>query len=1524
MRGFKKYFSVFLALALVMTSFVGIPAKKVSADTTDKTVVQSKTYDFTKLTSKTLAAGTTDFEGFSGSINAVAGSNTYINLSKDPTKYCLEFVVNATWSAEFVSTHGNKCKGLVVEGNGKRYGVADKEDLTLSDMPAGTYKITGLSVAETLYKSDGTQNAKETTANNGYLSTIKFTIKASTTPAALEGLKATANDGFVTLDWTASKDATHYKVSVSGSDGTVVGSSDNVEGTTFNTQTAGISLTNDTEYTFTVTPMNAAGAGTAATVNATPKAPTEKPGSFTLSVDAKNGKAVLNWTASDYAKTYDVYVNGAKNKSGLTGTDCTVEGLTNGTEYTFVVKAVNNNGETASNEVKATPEEQESNLEITECKGWLESAYVEWTNSIEVDGYNVYVKPVGGSYTKIDKELTRYYGTYYRADAVGLAKGNYQMKVAAVVGGEETDFVETEVLTVNAHIREGFAFDKNSAHYNADGVGAYKNDGTLKDGAQVIYIDDNNKDTVKFIVMVSGKSTECTGLGEILAAREKNNSETTPLAIRMIGKVTSPAGKNSNGYMQIKATTNITFEGVGSDATAYEWSFLLRDTNSIEVRNLAVMNFYDDGISLDTDNFNDWIHNCDIYYGQDRGGDQKKGDGSLDVKIGSDYCTFSYNHFWDSGKCSLCGMKDDNNKGYHMTYYGNWFDHADSRMPRVRGDQVHVYNNYYDGVSKYGAGACTGSSVFVENNVFRNTKYAVLISEQGSDVDAGGIFSGEEGGIIKIYNNKIIEGKQTHPIVTYQQNKTDFDAYEVSSRDEIVPDSVKTKKGGTSYSNFDTDSKMYAYNPLDTEDVVSMVTTYAGRIEGGDLQHKFNDETDDSNYDVITELRDEIEAYTSALVKAYTTGGQTYPPTEGSVPKVQTQVEFSVTDGDGNALSGMDLAVIDGSGKIVANWESDGNSHIVKRLPAGNYTLKMTGVPYGYRAAEGSSTFTVADKAELQKVSKKFEITPVKGKIAVKNLEFNRKAVAGVIFEIKDAKGNVVDTITTDSDGNAVSKELDIAVFNNGVYASDIVYTLEAVSVPEDYTVTVVSKSITIKYTGSAPAELVATAEVTAKSKTEAPLVEHSITVTADSNGKASASPEKAVKGDLVTLTAVPNDKYRFKEWKVTKGGITLSDSETAAFTMPDEDVAVQAVFEAIPGEKIILNPSDMTAGDITANKIQSGFVITANNGMSSGKPSGNVVVEESEKTLDNGVTVTKRINLKGSPKTNQRSIKITTAGASTITIYAMNTSAATSARKVCVKDKDAKNVVGSNSKELPAGGTEPVKAVFSVDAAGDYYIGSDSSTIYIYYIEVTNAIPAKESGAETSKYSIIIADDENGTVTASAAQAEEGATVTLTATPKSGYKFDRWNVTAGGAAVAVNNNSFTMPASNVIVQAVFTKTIPVTTEYSIAIAKSSNGTVTASASKAEAGVKVTLTATPQSGYKFTGWKVTTGAVEIKVGSDGSFTMPASDVTVEAFFEKEVEKPTDPTTWILGNVTRIPRHELPQTLDFSDFLPLFT
>ncbi len=92
---------------------------------------------------------------------------------------------------------------------------------------------------------------------------------------------------------------------------------------------------------------------------------------------------------------------------------------------------------------KAVEEEQGGSLSgtlaITEAKGWYESAYVKFTPVSGATAYNVYVK--GGqysTYTKIDNELVRNYGTFGRADAVGLKAGNYSMKVVAVRDGVET------------------------------------------------------------------------------------------------------------------------------------------------------------------------------------------------------------------------------------------------------------------------------------------------------------------------------------------------------------------------------------------------------------------------------------------------------------------------------------------------------------------------------------------------------------------------------------------------------------------------------------------------------------------------------------------------------------------------------------------------------------------------------------------------------------------------------------------------------------------------------------------------------------------------------------------------------------------------------------------------------------------------------------------------------------------------------------------------------------------------------
>ena len=74
-----------------------------------------------------------------------------------------------------------------------------------------------------------------------------------------------------------------------------------------------------------------------------------------------------------------------------------------------------------------------------------------------------------------------------------------------------------------------------------------------------------------------------------------------------------------------------------------------------------------DNVSLQQDCQNVWVHNCDMFYGEAGGdADQKKGDGALDCKK-STYVTFSYNHFWDSGKCNLLGLSEGTTSGLYIT-----------------------------------------------------------------------------------------------------------------------------------------------------------------------------------------------------------------------------------------------------------------------------------------------------------------------------------------------------------------------------------------------------------------------------------------------------------------------------------------------------------------------------------------------------------------------------------------------------------------------------------------------------------------------------------------------------------------------------------------------------------------------------------------------------------------------------------------------------------------------------------------
>ena len=566
-------------------------------------------------------------------------------------------------------------------------------------------------------------------------------------------------------------------------------------------------------------------------------------------------------------------------------------------------------------------------IQITEAKGWQESAYLKWAPFEGASSYNVYVDD-----KKIDAQLIRQYASYYRADVLGLKAGTYSVKVVPVnaEGTEITGANTASNLVVKSFNREGFA------HFKYDGVGAYNNDGTLKAGAKVLYITAKTAKTVSTTVN-TGKSETITGLQSIIDAYSKGKDK-TPIAFRIIGKVSlsdlDHISSSAEGLQVKGAKMNMTFEGVGDDATVYGFGFLLREAVSVEFRNFAIMRCLDDAMSLDTKNSHVWIHNMDLFYGKKgSAADQAKGDGTVDIKGDSKYVTVAYNRFWDNGKASMCGMKSETGENW-ITYHHNWFDHSDSRMARVRTMSVHMYNNYYQHNDVYGIGATKGSSVFMESNYFDGVKRPIMSSKQGTDAMGDGTFSGEDGGLIKAYGNVFANKPDNFSYIPYAENNTSFDAYEVSAPSEQVPSSVKTLVGGTSYNNFDTNSSlMYAYAADKAEDVPAIVEGFygAGRLNHGDIDFVIPDETVVTNghqqpWPALASL---LDAYTSGVVKVFgesnatgeggstggTEGGSTVTPIEGTVLVTFTgsKPSSSIVTVSGNYTTNKGTATIDGT-----------------------------------------------------------------------------------------------------------------------------------------------------------------------------------------------------------------------------------------------------------------------------------------------------------------------------------------------------------------------------------------------------------------------------------------------------------------------------------------------------------------------------------------------------------------------------------------------------------------------------------
>ena len=122
----------------------------------------------------------------------------------------------------------------------------------------------------------------------------------------------------------------------------------------------------------------------------------------------------------------------------------------------------------------------------------------------------------------------------------------------------------------------------------------------------------------------------------------------------------------------------------------------------------------------------------------------------------------------------------------------------------------------------------------------------------------------------------------------------------------------------------------------------------------------------------------------------------------------------------------------------------------------------------------------------------------------------------------------------------------------------------------------------------------------------------------------------------------------------------------------------------------------------------------------------------------------------------------------------------------------------------------------------------------------------------EPTMYSVDVRIDGCGEASASPVSASAGTEIVLSATPQTGYHFKEWRVVDG--SITIVGNKFTMPASNVVIEAVFEEDPSEPVEYTISF-DVNGGTGSVAAQTTVDGKLTSLPTASRSGsYSFDGW----------------------------------------------------------------------
>ena len=501
---------------------------------------------------------------------------------------------------------------------------------------------------------------------------------------------------------------------------------------------------------------------------------------------------------------------------------------------------------------------------VEEYGAYEESMYVVMQDDVTADLKVTYNAAGSNSVTAVPSELIRTVNGSTRVDIVGVSAGTYDINLS--IGG--TNFTLGDI-EVEAYDRSGYAhFDPDAPNdMYANGIGAYENDGTLKDGALVIYLTEENKNDISNSAYVYDEETDSytkadiTGImqqgkysiGYFLNNRQYASADRSKYGVwaaslkygavdvRVVGNVSAEVSgtmdSSIEGLTAYDSTDfggsvgdsgrmarmvnpfNLTIEGIGEDASIYGWgvhfiandysvsnNFGVKSGESFEVRNIIFDRYPEDAVGME--------------------GVQ---DGNS-ITVPVQRCWIHNNVFYpgycyqvpegESDKAEGDGSCDFK-RGYYYTFSYNYMEGCHKTNLIGGSDSNLQYNltfhhNWWNNVMSRQPLTRQANVHYYNNYISGATDYVIsprancfLFAEGNFFYNCKNVVKPDDG-TVKFWNNTLLGCYEGVPT-------------QVSSRDEVVSNKCKDPTTNTDYSRFETDPDLFydAEGKLATDSVTA-------------------------------------------------------------------------------------------------------------------------------------------------------------------------------------------------------------------------------------------------------------------------------------------------------------------------------------------------------------------------------------------------------------------------------------------------------------------------------------------------------------------------------------------------------------------------------------------------------------------------------------------------------------------------------------------------------------------------------